>query len=199
LELGKSGHKVGPLLAQAFFTLTRIQCRQGTQPARHDCFGPPKAWRYDRPKRVQRGAHGPAGKHLARWRDLMLGTIAHIALTVRDPTRTAHFLKELFDAPIVRRTDADGHDETFIRLGVTWFALVGAQVERERTGDHVALRIARESIASIVAKLEAKGCEFILAKSGTSLYFFDFDNHVFELDSSDEELELDRLAHAEGK
>jgi catechol 2,3-dioxygenase-like lactoylglutathione lyase family enzyme len=120
----------------------------------------------------------------------MLGPIAHIALTVRDPTRTAEFLRGLFDAPVLRRTDAEGHDEAFVRLGVTWFALVGADIKRERTGDHVAFRVARETIPSIADKLKSMGCEFILSESGTSLYFFDFDNHVFELDSSDHEQEL---------
>ena len=124
----------------------------------------------------------------------MLGPIAHVALIVRDPTRTADFMRDLFDAPVLRRTDADGHDETFVRLGVSWFAFVGADVKRERTGDHIAFRVARETIASIAGKLKAKGCEFILSDAGTSLYFFDFDNHVFELDSSDQEQELNALA-----
>lgn len=74
----------------------------------------------------------------------MLGPIAHIALTVRDPARTAGFLRDLFDVPVLRRTDAEGHDESFVRLGITW----------------------------------------------------DFDNHVFELDSSDQERELNELAAA---
>ena len=102
----------------------------------------------------------------------MLGPIAHIALIVRDPTRTAGFLRDLFDVPVLRRTDAEGHDETFVRLGVTWFVLVGADVNRERTGDHIAFRVARETIASIAGRLKSKGCEFILSESGTSLYFF---------------------------
>ena len=128
----------------------------------------------------------------------MLGPIAHIALIVQDPARTAGFLHELFEAPVLGRTDADGHDETFVRLGVTWVALIGADVKRERTGDHIAFRVAREDIAPIADKLKSMGCEFIVSKSGTSLYFFDFDNHVFELDSSDQEQELDTLAEASG-
>jgi catechol 2,3-dioxygenase-like lactoylglutathione lyase family enzyme len=124
----------------------------------------------------------------------MLGPIAHVALIVRDAARTAAFLRDLFDAPLVRRTDAEGHDETFVRLGVTWFALIGADVKRERTGDHIAFRVARQSIPLIADMLKAKGCEFILSESQASLYFFDFDNHVFELDSSDQEQELNRLA-----
>ena len=123
----------------------------------------------------------------------MLGPIAHVALTVRDPARTAGFLRDLFDAPFVKRTDAEGHNEIFVRLGVTWFALVGAEVSHERTGDHVAFRVAREAIPAIANKLKSMDCEFILSKSGTSLYFFDFDNHVFELDSSDQEQELNEL------
>jgi catechol 2,3-dioxygenase-like lactoylglutathione lyase family enzyme len=126
----------------------------------------------------------------------MLGPIAHVALIVRDPTRTAGFLRDLFDAPVLRRTDAEEHDETFVQLGATWFALVGADVKRERTGDHVAFLVAPETIAAIAGKLKSMDCEFILSKSGTSLYFFDFDNHVFELDSSDQEQELNRLAAA---
>jgi fosfomycin resistance protein FosX len=128
----------------------------------------------------------------------VLGPIAHIALIVQDPARTAGFLHELFEAPVLGRTDADGHDETFVRLGVTWVALIGADVKRERTGDHIAFRVAREDIAPIADKLKSMGCEFIVSKSGTSLYFFDFDNHVFELDSSDQEQELDTLAEASG-
>lgn len=128
----------------------------------------------------------------------MLGPIAHVALIVQDPARTAAFLQDLFEAPLLRRRDEDGHDETFIRLGVTWFVLVKADMKRERTGDHVAFRVAPESIPAIADKLKAKGYEFILSKTGSSLYFFDLDNHIFELDSSGEEQELDRLAASSG-
>jgi catechol 2,3-dioxygenase-like lactoylglutathione lyase family enzyme len=128
----------------------------------------------------------------------MLGSIAHIALIVKDPDRTGNFLSDLFGSPVLSRTDADGHDERFIKLGTTWFALIRADVNRERTGDHVAFRVARETIPLIADKLKAKGFECIVSNAGTSLYFFDFDNHTFELDSSDEEQELDRLAASSG-
>lgn len=79
--------------------------------------------------------------------------------------------------PVLKRSE--GHDETFVKLGVTWFALIGAEVKRERTGDHIAFRVTRATIQAIAAKLKSKG--------------FDFDNHVFELDSSDLEEELNGL------
>ena len=128
----------------------------------------------------------------------MLGSIAHVALIVRDPARTAGLLRDLFDGPIIRRRDADGYDETFVRLGTTWFALVSARAKREPTGDHIAFRVAPEDIPAFADKLKSKGWEFALSKSGTSLYFFDFDNHIFELDSSDLAQELDDLAASSG-
>ena len=137
---------------------------------------------------------GTGGTVTSKQGVLMLGPIAHVALIVTDPARTASFLRELFDVPVLKRTDDEGHDETFVKLGVTWFALIGADVKRERTGDHIAFRVARETIQAVADKLKSKGFDFIMPKSGTSLYFFDFDNHVFELDSSDLEQELNRLA-----
>ncbi len=64
--------------------------------------------------------------------------------------------------------------------------------------DHIAFRVAPDTIPSILEKLKSKGCEFILSETGTSLYFFDFDNHVFELDSSGQQQELDGLAASSG-
>lgn len=115
----------------------------------------------------------------------MLDSISHIALVVSDPGRTASLFETLFEAETRRRRDADGHDETFIKLGNTWFMLAKATVERQRTGDHIAFRATRDEWAATAEKLEAMGLEFVLVRSETSLYFFDYDNHVFELDTSD--------------
>ncbi len=39
-------------------------------------------------------------------------------------------------------------------------------------------------------KLNVINVEFFLARSDTALYFFDYDNHVFELDTTDLDREL---------
>lgn len=59
-----------------------------------------------------------------------LGKLSHIALVVRDPSRTASLFAEVFGAETIRRTDEDGHDESYMYLGDTWFVLVKAEVER---------------------------------------------------------------------
>ena len=120
----------------------------------------------------------------------MLDAISHVALVVEDPARTAALLRALFDSPVVSRTDADGHDETFVKLGRTWFALVRGSGNRARTGDHVAFSVSKETLSACAAKLSAMNHEFMLARGDTALYFFDYDNHVFELDTSDLEAEL---------
>jgi catechol 2,3-dioxygenase-like lactoylglutathione lyase family enzyme len=120
----------------------------------------------------------------------MLESVSHIALVVKDPARTAALLHDLFGVRAVERKDDEGHLETFVRLGGVWIVLVGAPVERARTGDHIAFRATPEILEATVAKLQAMGREFIRARSDRALYFFDYDDHVFELDTEDIDKEL---------
>jgi catechol 2,3-dioxygenase-like lactoylglutathione lyase family enzyme len=115
----------------------------------------------------------------------MLNSISHIALVVADPARTAVLFESLFEAKTVRRVDAEGHDETYIKLGEVWFLLAKANVERPRSGDHIAFHVTKAELKATEEKLRAMKAEFILARSDTSLYFFDYDNHIFELDTTD--------------
>lgn len=120
----------------------------------------------------------------------MLASLSHVAFTVKDPAKTAALFKDLFGARVVERKDEQGHLETFVRLGGTWMVLVRADVERARTGDHVAFRATPAILEATATKLKAMGREFIRARGDTALYFFDYDDHVFELDTEDLEAEL---------
>ena len=120
----------------------------------------------------------------------MLQSISHVALVVTDPARTAALFQDLFDARMVQRQDDEGHLETFVKLGGVWIVLVGAPVQRARTGDHIAFQATPDIIDATVAKLEKMGREFVRARSNRALYFFDYDDHVFELSTEglDEEI-----------
>jgi len=122
----------------------------------------------------------------------MLQSISHVALTVKDPARTAKLFQDLFAVRAIERRDAEGHVETFLRLGGVWVALVEAQVERKKSGDHIAFHVTPEVLEATAAKLQAMGRETIRARGNTALYFFDFDEHVFELDTEDLEQALSR-------
>jgi len=115
----------------------------------------------------------------------MLDAIGHVALVVRDPARTALLFRDLFNATILLRKDPDGHEETFVRLGRTWFVLVKGTVDRPRTGDHIAFAVSKTTLLEYAEKLKQMNLEFFLARSDTALYVFDYDNHVFELDTTD--------------
>ena len=115
----------------------------------------------------------------------MLDAIAHIALVVKDPARTAVLFEQLFSSRVVERLDEEGHAETFVQLGRTWFVLAKADIERPRSGDHIAFAVKKSDLPAYAEKLSRLGVEFFLAREDTSLYFFDYDNHVFELDSTD--------------
>jgi catechol 2,3-dioxygenase-like lactoylglutathione lyase family enzyme len=120
----------------------------------------------------------------------MLESISHIALVVKEPARTAALFRDLFSARVVERKDDEGHLETYVRLGGVWIVLVGAPVNRARTGDHIAFHATPEILEATVTKLQAMGREFIRARSNRALYFFDYDDHVFELDAEDIDKEL---------
>jgi len=120
----------------------------------------------------------------------MLDSISHLALVVKDPARTAALFHDLFGARAVEREDDEGHPETFVRLGGTWIVLVAAAVERGRTGDHIAFHATPQTLEATVTKLQAMGRELIRARSNRALYFFDYDDHVFELNTEDIDEEL---------
>src|SRR5215469_2818929 len=120
----------------------------------------------------------------------MLEAISHIALVVKDPARTAALFHDLFNARAIERKDEEGHLETFVRLGGIWIVLVAAPVERARTGDHIAFHVTPEILEATAVKLQTMGREFIRARSNKALYFFDDDEHVFELDTEALDKEL---------
>jgi catechol 2,3-dioxygenase-like lactoylglutathione lyase family enzyme len=120
----------------------------------------------------------------------MLESISHVALVVKDPAKTAALFQDLFDARTVQRKDDEGHLETFVKLGGAWIVLVGAPVQRTRTGDHIAFQATPDIIEATVAKLQKMGREFVRARSDRALYFFDYDDHVFELNTEDIDEEI---------
>jgi hypothetical protein len=58
-------------------------------------------------------------------------------------------------------------------------------VDRPRTGDHIAFFVSKATLLESLEKLKRMNLEFFLARSDTALYFFDYDNHDFELDTTD--------------
>lgn len=98
--------------------------------------------------------------------------------------------------------DSAGHNfslsrEKFFVLGGTWLAAMEGEPPAERTYQHVALAVSEAELPEYQAKLQALGVEIRpprnrVAGEGLSMYFYDFDNHLFELHTGTLEQRLAR-------
>ena len=78
------------------------------------------------------------------------------------------------------------HGEKFVLLGGLWLAFMEGEPPAERTYRHVAFAVADGDLPACEARLRALGAEVRPPRprvegEGQSLYFYDFDNHLFEL------------------
>lgn len=119
----------------------------------------------------------------------MIEGISHITLVVKDLERTAALLKGIFDAQEIYSSGKKGFSlsqEKFFLIGGLWMALMEGNPLPERTYHHIAFKIGEADFDLYESKIRSLGLELRLPRSrvpgeGRSLYFYDFDNHLFEL------------------
>src|SRR5262245_61570610 len=115
--------------------------------------------------------------------------ISHVTFIVRDLERTARFFCDGLGAEEVY--DSKGRNfslsrEKFFMLGGVWIAAMEGEPPPERTYRHLALKVDDEELAHFEQRLVALGVDVKPPRprvegEGRSLYFYDFDNHLFEL------------------
>lgn len=76
--------------------------------------------------------------------------------------------------------------EKFFLVGDLWLAAMEGDPPAERSYQHVAFAVSEPDLPLYRARLEALGVEIRPPRErvegeGQSLYFYDFDNHLFEL------------------
>ena len=87
--------------------------------------------------------------------------------------------------------------ENFFDLAGIWIAAMEGSSIYERSYNHVAFNVAKGDLRLFEVRLRKLGVEFKQGSSrvtgeGESLYFYDFDNHLFELHEGDLGTRLDR-------
>lgn len=119
----------------------------------------------------------------------MIESISHITLIVKDVKRTAAFLRSLYNAEEVYDSSEKNFStayEKFFIIGGIWIAVMEGEPLSERSYNHIAFKVSEAEFDAYVLKLQALGVDIDAGRSriegeGRSIYFYDFDNHLFEL------------------
>jgi catechol 2,3-dioxygenase-like lactoylglutathione lyase family enzyme len=119
----------------------------------------------------------------------MIEGLSHITLIARDLDRMTRILAEVLDAqPIYDSGEAafSLSRERFFLLGDLWIAVMEGESPPTRTYDHIAFKVPDEALDAYRARIDALGLEIRPPRprvegEGRSLYFYDDDNHLFEL------------------
>ena len=128
--------------------------------------------------------------------------ISHITFVVRDLDRMAALLCDGLGAQEIY--DSAGHNfslsrEKFFLLAGIWLVAMEGEPSAKRSYQHLAFQVSESDLPIYRAKLESLGVEIRPPRprvdgEGQSLYFYDFDNHLFELHTGTLQQRLARYA-----
>ena len=123
--------------------------------------------------------------------------ISHITLICQDLERTTHFLKQLLGAQEIY-TSGDKtfslSKEKFFNVAGIWIAIMEGKAI-EQSYNHIAFKVAYIDIPWFEEQIRNLELTLLPGRrrndaEGRSLYFYDYDNHLFELHSGDLETRL---------
>ncbi|EAF2258150.1 FosX/FosE/FosI family fosfomycin resistance thiol transferase [Listeria monocytogenes] len=130
----------------------------------------------------------------------MISGLSHITLMVKDLNRTTAFLQNIFDAEEIYssgdKTFSLSKEKFFLIAGL-WICIMEGDSLQERTYNHIAFQIQSEEVDEYIERIKALGVEMKPERprvegEGRSIYFYDFDNHLFELHAGTLEERLKR-------
>lgn len=115
--------------------------------------------------------------------------ISHLTYIVKDLERTSIFLRFIFDAQEVYSSEDETYSlsrEKFFLINGLWIAIMEGDSLSDRTYNHIAFKINDEEFDIYESRVLALGIDFKPPRprvegEGRSLYFYDYDNHLFEL------------------
>jgi fosfomycin resistance protein FosX len=115
--------------------------------------------------------------------------ISHITFIVSDLEKMSNLLEFVFGAKEVYFSSEATFSiskEKFFIINNLWIAIMEGTPLPEKTYNHIAFKIQEKDLDEYLEKVKAIGLEVREARSrvpgeGQSLYFYDYDNHLFEL------------------
>ncbi|EAH3956758.1 FosX/FosE/FosI family fosfomycin resistance thiol transferase [Listeria monocytogenes] len=130
----------------------------------------------------------------------MISGLSHITLIVKDLNKTTAFLQNIFNAEEIYssgdKTFSLSKEKFFLIAGL-WICIMQGDSLQERTYNHIAFQIQSEEVDEYTERIKALGVEMKPERprvqgEGRSIYFYDFDNHLFELHAGTLEERLKR-------
>ena len=126
--------------------------------------------------------------------------LSHITLITRDLERMSAIIERVLDGREVYSSGDDTFSlsrEKFFIVGGQWIAVMEGESLPSRTYNHIAFKIPAAALGEYRERIERIGLELRESRSrvegeGQSLYFYDYDNHLFELHTGTLEERLER-------
>lgn len=118
--------------------------------------------------------------------------ISHITLICRDLDKTTRFLKQLLGAQEVYASGDKTFSlskEKFFTIAGNWIAIMEGDAI-ERSYNHIAFKVDEADLPWFGEKIQQLELTLLTSRQrapeeGQSLYFYDYDNHLFELHTGD--------------
>ncbi len=119
----------------------------------------------------------------------MVDALSHITFIVTDLDKMENFLTTIFDAEKVYDSGDDTFSvsrERFFKIGGHWIAVMEGESLVSKSYNHVAFKISNDDYDDYLKRIQSLGLELKSGRSrvegeGQSIYFYDYDNHMFEL------------------
>lgn len=119
----------------------------------------------------------------------MIKSLSHLTFIVKDIEKMTNFLNAVFDAKEVYVSQGENFsisDEKYFVIGKTWVAVMKGEPPSERSYNHVAFKIPESEFDRYVSRIRKLGLEIKHGRKrvkgeAQSIYFYDYDNHLFEL------------------
>jgi len=132
----------------------------------------------------------------------MIEGLSHMTFIVRDLERMTRILEGVFDAREVYASDTEQFSlsrEKFFLIGDIWVAIMQGEKLAERSYNHIAFKIDDADFDRYAERVGKLGLDMRpprprVAGEGRSIYFYDDDNHMFELHTGTLEERLTRYA-----
>ena len=119
----------------------------------------------------------------------MISGLSHITFIVQDLNKMTRIITEVLGGREVYASGAKQYSispEKFFDVSGIWIAVMQGDTLPTRTYNHVAFKVSPEQLVKAKVAIETLGLELResrprVAGEGQSLYFHDYDNHLFEL------------------